>query len=90
MNLVGNMKIDGVWKVEMRGPWGWEARATAFLENGTFRGASTDHFTIGTYSIDGVGEAVPKALRVSNMTSATWECWAQQDSNLRPADYEGW
>jgi hypothetical protein len=47
------MTIDGVWKVEMHGPWGWEARATAFLENGNYRGASTDHFTIGTYSIDG-------------------------------------
>ena len=47
------MKIDGVWKVEMLGPTGWEARATAFLESGIYRAASPDHYTLGTYSVDG-------------------------------------
>ena len=46
------MGIDGVWKIEMLGPYGWEAVATAFFEDGTYRAASVDHFTIGTYTLE--------------------------------------
>jgi hypothetical protein len=47
------VNIDGIWRIEMQGPYGWEAIATAFIERGSYRGASTTHYTIGTYSVDG-------------------------------------
>ena len=45
------MKVDGIWKVEMLGPYGWEAVSTAFLENGRYLGASQDHYTIGRFQV---------------------------------------
>jgi len=47
------MSVDGVWKVEMLGPFGWEPISTAFLESGTYRTASKDHFSQGTYTENG-------------------------------------
>jgi hypothetical protein len=47
------MHVDGVWKVEMLGPYGWENVSTAFLEKGHYRGASADHHSIGSYDQDG-------------------------------------
>jgi hypothetical protein len=47
------MSVDGIWKVEMLGPYGWEAVSTAFLEDGRYLSASQDHYTVGTYKIDG-------------------------------------
>ena len=45
------MSINGIWKVEMLGPYGWESVATAFLENGVYRSGSDNHYTIGTYTV---------------------------------------
>ena len=45
--------IEGVYKVEMLGPYGWENFSTAFLHDGEFRSASAKHFTDGTYRVDG-------------------------------------
>ena len=47
------MSVDGVWKVEMLGAYGWERISTAFLESGKYRTASKDHFSQGTYKQDG-------------------------------------
>ena len=47
------MSFDGVWKVEILGPYDWETISTAFLENGRIIGASADHFSIGRYEEDG-------------------------------------
>ena len=47
--------IDGVYRVDVLGPYGWENFSTAFIEEGKFRSASADHFTDGTYSIDDGG-----------------------------------
>ena len=47
------MNVEGIWKVEMLGPYGWEALSTAFLENGRYLSASQDHYTIGRYEVDG-------------------------------------
>ena len=47
------MSLNGIWKVEMLGPNGWESTSTAFLEDGKFRGASGNHYTIGNYEISG-------------------------------------
>ena len=47
------MRVEGVWKVEMKGPYGWEKIATAFLKDGRYLAASVDHFTTGSYAVDG-------------------------------------
>jgi hypothetical protein len=47
------MKFDGVWKIEILGPYGWEAVSTAFLEKGRYLAASQDHYTIGKYEVSG-------------------------------------
>ena len=44
--------IDGVYKVDMLGPYGWESFSTAFIQDGKFRSASAEHFTAGTYVIE--------------------------------------
>ena len=45
------MSVNGIWKVEMLGPYGWQSIATAFLEDGNYKGASQDHYTVGNYEI---------------------------------------
>ena len=47
------MSVNGIWRVEILGPGGWEPVATAFLENGTYKAASEDHYTIGSYEVSG-------------------------------------
>lgn len=44
--------IDGVYKVEMLGPYGWENFSTAFIHDGLFRSASAEHFTAGHYELE--------------------------------------
>lgn len=52
------MNIEGVWKVEAMGPYGWEKVATAFLRGGRYLAASTDHYSTGSYEAgDGVFSA---------------------------------
>ena len=54
MNSKNEQKqIDGVYRVEMLGPFGWERFSTGFFQNGNYRGASVYHYTIGSYQIDG-------------------------------------
>ena len=45
--------VEGVYKVEMLGPYGWENFSTAFVHGGEFRSASAKHFTAGTYHVEG-------------------------------------
>ena len=47
------MSFEGVWKVEMLGPYGWENLSTAFLEDGRMLGASANHYSIGRYEANG-------------------------------------
>lgn len=47
------MSANGIWKVEMLGPYGWESIATSFFEDGTYRSASENHYSIGTYEVSG-------------------------------------
>jgi len=44
--------IDGIYKVDMLGPFGWESFSTAFINEGEFRSASAEHFTAGTYEVE--------------------------------------
>jgi len=45
------MSTNGIWKVEMLGPYGWESMATAFFEDGKYWAASENHYTVGTYKV---------------------------------------
>lgn len=47
------MSFEGVWQVEMMGPYGWEKIATAFLHKGEYLSAGADHYSVGTYEEDG-------------------------------------
>ena len=47
------MSVEGVWKVEMMGPYGWEKHGTAFLRDGRYLGASAAHYSTGSYEVDG-------------------------------------
>lgn len=47
------MSVEGVWKVEILGPDGWERLATAFLWKGRYHAASADHYSIGSYKEGG-------------------------------------
>jgi hypothetical protein len=47
------MKVDGIWKLEIRGPDGWERLATVFIEKGRYLSASADHYTVGRYIVNG-------------------------------------
>ena len=47
------MSVNGIWKVEMLGPYGWESISTAFLEDGRYLSSSQDHYAIGSYVVTG-------------------------------------
>ena len=47
--------IEGIYKVEMLGPYGWENFSTAFIREGEFRSASAEYFTAGTYDVEDGG-----------------------------------
>ena len=47
------MSCEGVWSVDFKGPHGWERIATAFMENGKYFGASTNHYSVGHYKEEG-------------------------------------
>ena len=47
------MDMNGIWSVEMLGPYGWEPVSTAFLEDGIYRSASENHYSIGKYEVSG-------------------------------------
>lgn len=49
------MKLEGTWKVEMLGPYGWENIAIAFMQDGRFLAGNTEHYSIGSYDeMDGM------------------------------------
>ena len=45
------MSLNGVWKIEMLGPDGWECVSAAFFDNGSYRSASADHYSTGSYEV---------------------------------------
>ena len=47
------MKIDGIWKVELQGAYGMRRVSTAMLRKGRYFGGSADHYTIGSFKVDG-------------------------------------
>ena len=47
------MSVNGIWKMEMLGPYGWESVSTAFLEDGRYLASSQDHYAVGGYELTG-------------------------------------
>jgi len=47
------MSVNGIWKVEMLGLYGWESMSTAFLEDGRYLSSSQDHYAVGQYKLKG-------------------------------------
>ncbi len=82
------MKVDGIWRIEMQGPYGWEPTATAFLEDGRYRGASATHFTIGTYKFKD-DRVVAKAVMTTHGSNGTQRpLFGRYDTSFR-ITYEG-
>ncbi len=47
------MSLEGVWKIEILGLYGWEAWSTAFLSNGRYWAGSGDQYATGSYEQSG-------------------------------------
>lgn len=47
------MSCEGIWSVDLKGPYGWEKISTALMENGKYFGASTNHYSVGYYKEEG-------------------------------------
>jgi hypothetical protein len=47
------MNCEGIWKVEITTPYGWERIATAFMKNGEYLAASANHYSVGSYTQNG-------------------------------------
>jgi hypothetical protein len=45
------MSVDGIWQIEMLGAYGWENVSTAFMEDGNYKSASQDHYSVGSYQL---------------------------------------
>lgn len=83
------MSVDGVWKVEMLGPYGWERVSTGFLDAGRYRTASRDHFAQGTYRLDGDHLSIEADMTVHGEVRALF---GRRDTHFRlkiEADADG-
>lgn len=47
------MSCEGVWRVEMLGPYDWENVGTAYMRNGEYFEASANYYSVGKYKVDG-------------------------------------
>ncbi len=47
------MSLDGIWKIEMLGLYGWEIWATAFLDDGQYLAGSAEAYATGSYELQG-------------------------------------
>ena len=47
------MSFEGVWQLEVLGPYGWQEIGTAFLRNGQYLAAGGDYHALGSYQEDG-------------------------------------
>ena len=45
------MSLNGIWKLEMLGPYGWEPYSTVYLEDGIYKGGARNHYAVGHYEV---------------------------------------
>lgn len=48
-----SVEVEGVWRMEMLGRYGWEPVGTAFIQNGRYLRGSSNACTVGTYRLEG-------------------------------------
>ncbi len=58
------MSLDGVWKIEILGVYGWETWATAFMDSGRYLAGSGDHYATGSYEQAGDSVALNTTMVV--------------------------
>lgn len=58
------MNVNGIWKMEILGAYDWEPLSTAFMEDGRYRGASADHYAVGSYVVDGNKVSIDSTVHV--------------------------
>ena len=56
------MNLNGVWKVDLLTMYDWEPRATGFFRDGKYWGASSQHYAVGSYTIEGTKFAAEVTL----------------------------
>lgn len=56
------MNLNGVWKIELLTMYDWEPRATGFFRDGIYWGASSQHYALGSYTVDGTKLVAEVAL----------------------------
>jgi hypothetical protein len=49
--MESRMSVNGIWQIEMLGAYGWENVSTAFMEDGNYKSASQDSYSVGSYQI---------------------------------------
>lgn len=64
------MNLNGVWKVELLTMYDWEARATGFFRDGNYWGASSQHYALGSYTVDGTKFVAEISLIMHGQTRA--------------------
>jgi len=57
------MSCEGVWRVEIKGPYSWEHIGTAFMKDGKYLGASANHYSVGRYKEDGDNLEISISMR---------------------------
>lgn len=45
------MSVNGIWRAEIFGPYGWEPMATVFLEDGIYKAGGRNHYEVGDYQV---------------------------------------
>lgn len=76
------MSLNGIWKIEVLGPDGWESMSTAFMEDGKYKSGSRYHYAVGTYQI------TDNRVRVSARYVAHGQARAMFGKKLEQADLE--
>ena len=56
------MSIDGIWTVEIYGPFGWDNRGIFVLERGRIVGGDNRQYSVGTYTMSGDAMAAEIAV----------------------------
>ena len=57
------MDCNGIWVVEMKGPYCWERIGTAFMNDGKYLGAGPNHYAVGDYKKD--GNSIEMSIKVT-------------------------
>ena len=66
------MDLNGIGEIEMLGIYDWEARATAFMQDGRYWAGSADHYVVGSYELDGNKVIAKVTIVVHGKSRTLW------------------